>query len=246
MDAHRFDELLRVLSRRPSRRGIARTLAAITLAGMFGTPGLAEVQAKRKRKKKKCKGGKKKCGKRCCAVGDACLGGSCCPAAQACGAVCCTVGDACIANACCPVDGACGAACCASGEACLGGSCCPAERACGTVCCPAGQRCGAPGSGTCVAGQGTCAAGASSCGSDNFIFCNGQATCVCVRATDGTTRCATPIEGITESDCGLCTTDADCALQFPAIVGAICASNATAPCSCPAGKNLCTAPCPVV
>jgi hypothetical protein len=136
--------------------------------------------------------------------------------------------------------------CCAAGDACLSGACCPDDRACGTVCCTASQVCGDAETATCVVGQGTCAAGASSCGSGNFIFCNESDQCVCVRATDGSTRCATPIDGITVDDCGLCTTDADCEIAFPDIVGVFCAANATNPCSCAPGENLCTAPCTIV
>ncbi len=141
----------------------------------------------------------------------------------------------------------CGGVCCPPGN-CIGGACCPATRACGAVCCPAGQRCGDPESATCVAGQGTCAAGADTCAGDNAILCNGSddPLCVCVQATDGTTRCATPIPGIEPSDCGLCSTDDDCELQFPGIVGVFCTENATgAICACPEGQNVCGRPCPV-
>lgn len=137
----------------------------------------------------------------------------------------------------------CAGVCCPVGS-CIGGSCCPTDQTCGAVCCPAGQRCGDPATGACVAGQGTCAAGADSCATNNFIFCNNNALCVCAQATDGTTRCATPIATITVADCGLCSSDADCRLRFPNIVGTFCAANATNVCGCPAGQNLCTAPCP--
>ena len=139
----------------------------------------------------------------------------------------------------------CGKTCCAKAN-CIGGVCCASDRACGVVCCQEGQVCGDPATSTCVAGQGTCPTGADSCSSANFIFCNGGAECVCAQATDGTTRCATPIPTITVDDCGQCTTDADCEQQFPDVVGVFCAANATGPCGCPAGQNLCSAPCPIL
>lgn len=227
MDAGRFDDLLRSLAESPTRRGIGRTLAGLGLGGVLGRLSLIEAEAKKKRKKKKkkkCKGGKVKCGKKtCCAAGDACLGGKCCAADQVCGAVCC-----------------------AAGETCVEGACCAADRACGTLCCAPTQVCGDAETATCVVGQGTCAAGASSCGSGNFILCNASDQCVCVQDTNGSTRCATPIPEITVDDCGLCTTDADCAVAFPDVVGVFCAANATNPCNCAPGENLCTAPCTVV
>lgn len=142
----------------------------------------------------------------------------------------------------------CGGSCCPAAT-CIGGACCPALQACGTVCCPAGQRCGDAATATCVAGQGTCAAGADTCAGANAILCNNAQNplCVCVQATDGTTRCGTMIDGIQTSDCGLCSTDADCRLQFPDIVGVFCTKSANNFCACPvAGQNICGRPCPTL
>jgi hypothetical protein len=93
MDADRFDGLARALSRTPSRRAVSRGLAGLA-AGPVLAPLLdwTASEAKKKRKKK-CKGGKKKCGKKCidiqndanncggcgklCAPGQACEQGSC-------------------------------------------------------------------------------------------------------------------------------------------------------------------------
>jgi hypothetical protein len=139
----------------------------------------------------------------------------------------------------------CGAACCPQAN-CIAGSCCAAEQTCGSVCCPAGQRCGNAATGTCVAGQGTCATGASTCAANTVITCNGNNECACFQATDGSTRCGQPISGISPSDCGDCTTDADCRLIFPGVVGVFCGANATNICGCPAGQNVCGAPCPTL
>jgi hypothetical protein len=142
----------------------------------------------------------------------------------------------------------CGKACCASGDVCqvaATGTCCPQARACGPVCCGATQVCANPETATCVVGTGTCNPASGSCGTGgNFTFCNNNPLCVCALATNGIVRCGTPIPTITPVDCGLCSTDADCAIRFPGVVGAFCAANASAPCSCAAGQNLCVAPCP--
>jgi hypothetical protein len=137
----------------------------------------------------------------------------------------------------------CGKGCCAPGT-CVGGACCPADRVCGDVCCSSGQRCGAPAVSRCVAGQGTCASGADTCAANDLISCNGTDQCFCVQATDNTTRCARPIADITVEDCGLCSVDSDCEFQFPDIPGVFCAADAINICGCPAGQNLCGAPCP--
>src|SRR5688572_6664799 len=88
MDGIRFDRFSRILSASPNRRGFGRALAGLALGGtLIPQFGLAEVEA-RKKKPKKCKGGKKKCGKKCipatscckaadCGTGGTCAGGAC-------------------------------------------------------------------------------------------------------------------------------------------------------------------------
>jgi hypothetical protein len=199
LDANRLDILLRSLSQSPTRRGIGRTLAGLGFLGALGGLDQVDAEAKKKhrKRKKKCKGGKKQCGKNCCAAAS-----------------------------------------------CIDGACCSEDRTCGAVCCDDGLLCGDRDQGTCVVGQGTCPTGASSCSSANFIFCNDSDQCVCARATDGSTHCTTPISSNGLDDCGQCTTDADCELLFPDIAGVFCAENATGPCGCPEGTNLCSGPCP--
>jgi hypothetical protein len=97
-------------------------------------------EAKKKRKKKKCKAPKVKCGKKCCAEGQACLDGQCAtptspppPCTPSCGSAVC--GD----NGC---GGSCGT--CGSAQSCQGGTCtCPGGQVpCGALCvdaCPAGR-----------------------------------------------------------------------------------------------------------
>ena len=62
MDTHGFDEIVRALSERGSRRGALRLLAGIALGALAGapTPG-ALTTAKRKKKKRKGKCSKKPC-----------------------------------------------------------------------------------------------------------------------------------------------------------------------------------------
>lgn len=105
MDADDFDRLTRSFTATPSRRHIARALAGLGLAGALGLrPGAASVSAKNK-KRRKCKGGTKRCGKTClpraaccdhsdCPAGASCERGSCvCPGGEElcdgrCGPIC--------------------------------------------------------------------------------------------------------------------------------------------------------------
>jgi hypothetical protein len=77
-DSH-VDDVLRAFSVSLTRRGAGRTLAGLALGGALGRLSLAEIEAKkRKRKKRKnCKGRKKKCGKGCFGAGNACAAGIC-------------------------------------------------------------------------------------------------------------------------------------------------------------------------
>lgn len=242
MDAFHFDCLTRALATALSRRGLTQALGGLLLAGPF-TIGrnIADVEAKKKKrkKKKKCKGGKKKCGRKCFDLQtDPAHCGSC--------RTVCDDGQACLAGACaCPnAQTECGGFCCAAAS-CIDDACCPTDRTCGTACCDADEICGDPETATCVAGQGTCPTGADTCGSGNLVSCNANAQCFCVQTTAGKTRCATPIPGISLDDCGDCTTDADCEVLFPDVVGVFCGKNASGPiCGCPVGLNVCGAPCP--
>jgi hypothetical protein len=73
MDANRFEDLLRSLSKAPSRRGVARALAGVTVAGTL-SPWLGFASADAKRNKKKRRRRKKKSHKNqpFCAEKNAC------------------------------------------------------------------------------------------------------------------------------------------------------------------------------
>lgn len=91
MDADRFDTLARALTMAPSRRGVGRALAGLTLAGALGPLlGLAGAEAKKNKKKRTCRncgGSCRTCRKGTCKAkpdgivcaggGKVCLGGEC-------------------------------------------------------------------------------------------------------------------------------------------------------------------------
>ncbi len=157
MEADRFDDITRALSEPPSRRGIARALAGLSLVGgvsaLLGpADAWARKKGKGKKKKKKCKSGTKKCGKTCisatsccsaadCSSGGACAGGTC---VCAIGFRSCQVG--CIPTSNCCTDGECGA-----GERCQDGSCVVLTPFCA-------------GKDFCTAGTAVCQSSGSECG----------------------------------------------------------------------------------
>jgi hypothetical protein len=79
LDGSAFDRLAQSLMTSPSRRAAVRLLAGLLMIGPWrGVSDAPVALAKRKkRKKKKCKGGKKKCGKGCCGVTNLCASGIC-------------------------------------------------------------------------------------------------------------------------------------------------------------------------
>jgi hypothetical protein len=236
MDAGRFDDLLRSLFESPTRRGIGRTLAGLTLGGTLGRSALVEVEARKKKRKKKCKGGKKKCGKKCfdlqtdplqcgsceirCDDDMVCRDGECvCPEGETeCGDTCCPSGQICVDGQCdddpCPPEFICPPA-----QACVNGACvCPAgETICEEACCEAGL--------TCVNGacedlcppQLVCPLGQA--------CVDGDCTCpaaACLAATDPTNDefedcfCATTVEGEQ-----LCFGNIACVPEPPACVSSV-------------------------
>jgi hypothetical protein len=120
MDDNRFDTFVLVLNRVVPRRVALAGVLGTALAGLLTRLGV-ETAASRKRKRKKCKGDKKKCGKKCilktaccggCAAGETCCDGTCRDLAAD-GANCGACGRVCASATC--IHGACG---CADGGAC--------------------------------------------------------------------------------------------------------------------------------
>jgi hypothetical protein len=163
MDADHFDRLARSLTTSPTRRGVTRALAGLTLAGALA-PLLSLTDTAAKKRRKKGKGRKKKGGKPSppltCGDGikngsesDIDCGGNCprCAHGQGCGSrndcasAFCTSGacQSCGASADCPDDGN-GA--CRCGSLTTGGLACytpPSPGPGGNNCalCPAGTAC---------------------------------------------------------------------------------------------------------
>jgi hypothetical protein len=155
MDANRVDRLARALTSSPPRRAVL----GLIFGAMLSINDLEGADARKKRKKR-CRAGKKKCGKRCIpksnccrdtdcpsGSGQTCQGGTCaCPPGEedsggVCGtrpdclgrnATCENAGDCC--SGFCPLSEQCG--CSIEGNQCLDDDdCCPGELTCvGFVC----------------------------------------------------------------------------------------------------------------
>lgn len=137
MDDQAFDVLVKALSRSGPRRSVLRAFcsgALAVLAGRFLVAGNAE--AKKRRKKKRCKGNTRRCGKQCipleaccnggdCGQQEACIGGKC---AVPCGPACDAIGGFCATS----VSGA---------EVCVGAS--VVEILCAAAPCLADSECAA-------------------------------------------------------------------------------------------------------
>jgi hypothetical protein len=107
-----FDQLSRLVGQGATRRALLELAAALGLS-----PLLVDAKKRRKKNKKKCKGGTKKCGKRCIPSNQCCRHGDCPAAAPR----CCQ--GACLTVECCT------SADCRGGKTCPDGTCaCPPER----------------------------------------------------------------------------------------------------------------------
>lgn len=108
MDRYRFAAFVRALFVAASRRAALSGLLGTALAALLARLGADDAVGKKKHKKKKCKGGKKKCGKKCVDLATS-------------GAHCRACGNACATGGC--VHGACT---CASNDDCTEGCFCAA------------------------------------------------------------------------------------------------------------------------
>jgi hypothetical protein len=227
LDTDHFNAFVLFLDVAAPRRIALVGVLSTGLAGLRTRLGVETAESKKK-KRKKCKGGKRKCGKKCrdlqtdplhcgscgngCDLGKDCVDGNCsCPEGEkACGASCIP-----------PVE-CCDDADCEEGGTCSDGTCvCSIETAlCNGICADLatdGANCGACGNACdtngCVNGFCTCQSQAD---------CNG---CICaLRLEDSETACTGDVT--TQS----CSVDADCpARSF---------------CRDTAGGGFCSEPCP--
>lgn len=217
MDAGRFDAAVRSLAGAVPRRTL---LAAGVAVGVFAAGELAvdDVLGKKK-KKKKCKGGKRKCGKTCIEADACCVDTDCRELAQCVSGECvCGTGlklcdDACIPNSAC-----CKSSDCPANATCISGACDCNESLtlCGNACvnlltdpgnCRAcGQICP---TGVCLGGFCTCASFAQDCSTS----CSS-----CFARKEGSPAvCA---EGASGQNCN---SDADCTQAGVCLVNGKCA-----------------------
>lgn len=109
MDGTRFDALTRIMMSCANRRATRRLLTGAVIGALVARTDATDAR------KKTCKGGRKKCGKRCCPRGQFCRNGKCsicarpllvCPdggcAKTLCGGRCCAVAETCVDNQCVP------------------------------------------------------------------------------------------------------------------------------------------------
>lgn len=136
MDEARFDTLARSIGV-GSRRTWLQLLAGSVVGGLVAQNRVTDSLARKRKKKKKCKAGTRKCGKKCIAPGSCCsadecgAGGACVDGICFCGAGLQLCRGKCIsANACCDVND------CDPGKVCL------SNGSCATVCTfPGGAEC---------------------------------------------------------------------------------------------------------
>lgn len=198
LDAERFDALVRSLDLRAPRRAALGVLGG-GLGGLLTRLGVDHTEAKKRKKKKKCKGKKRKCGKKCIPKSKCCKDSNCGDGLQCCN-------GACIEDSLCCADND-----CFSIYTCEGGFCTciddPSDVPCNDVeCCdPATEVCTVTET-TSFCQAGGCPAGADVCNDGTIFFCGGPGACVCTTSVEERTVC-TDFAGV----CTTCTTDAQCA-----------------------------------
>jgi hypothetical protein len=103
VESHHFDALVRAFGTRSTRRAVLGIISALGLADALGWVDDAEAKQRKRKKKKTCKSGTKKCGK------------TCIPESHCCSADDCGACESCL-------NGTCGAGC-EAGQECQGGQC---------------------------------------------------------------------------------------------------------------------------
>lgn len=196
----------------------------------FGATGLG-TEARKTKKKIRCKTPKSRCGKRCCKAGEGCDRGRCvsCPTGSVfCQGIPgvvergCTEGECCFGpcsgKTCCPRNQQCVPAattfCDCGGEECGGGGCAPGQVCAGGVC-------------------GACTTGTDSCNQNPALNCECG---ICVTSVENTTACVTE----TVVSCADCDDDVGCTLALGR--PGLCVAIDCGP--CPPGQNICIGICP--
>lgn len=186
MDANRFDVVTRSLSKILSRRAAWGGVFASGLSTVLAHWRTDGADAKKK-KKKKCKGNKQKCGKKCILKTECCGG---CGEQRCCDGICADCCD----NADCPTGATCEAGFCVCG---IGGT------NCGDTCADLitdGANCGSCGN---ACATGSCVNGTCTC----LTVDDCPEGCGCVERAEGGSACATTPE--TQESCD---DDEDCPL----------------------------------
>jgi len=200
MDAYRFDAVVRSLGA-VSRRAALWGFFGVAVSGLTASRADFAIARRRKKKnKKQCKGGKKKCGKTCIPKTECCGG---------CGEQLCCNGTC--AECCSDADCLLG-----SGLICQQGTCaCPAgEEICEAVCVDLANDGGHCGSCTNACPTNACFNGACSCG--NVDDCPDG--CICGARKGGGAACASNVSTQPcdeDADCplgGYCTSEELCAV----------------------------------
>lgn len=136
MDEMRFDTLARSIGVGSRRIGL-QLLAGSVVGGLVDQIWVNESVARKRKKKKKCKGGTRKCGKKCIAPGSCCSADECGAGGACVGGICfCSAGLQLCQRRCIPDDACCDVNDCELGKACLSnGSCAtPCTFPTGTEC----------------------------------------------------------------------------------------------------------------
>jgi hypothetical protein len=127
MDESRFDQTLKAFAAASGRRTALRALggAAMALLAVIGLPDVGDARKKKvkNKKKKKCKGGTKKCGKKCIPATDCCTDADCDGGTCVDGTCQCLGGSKPCDGACIPEGGCCNASDCDDGNPCTQSVC---------------------------------------------------------------------------------------------------------------------------
>lgn len=187
MDARHLDDLAREIGSQVPRRSVLGALGG--LAALLVAP---KIETDAKKKKKKCKGGKKKCGKKCILADQCCTSADCGSRGNCVNGTCvCPTGQKACNGGCIPQTSCCQNSECGPNQTCSNGTCaCPGNQTkCGDACIESGLCCP---NGDCPTGQ----------------FCEG-ATCWC-NAADGVWCDAKCCDGSKDEVCDYNATGSTC------------------------------------